>query len=554
MPEPDGGQRHLSSSPELLFSNLDLFNPCTCSWHHTSFTVAGGRIQDVGASYGLQEHDLHGARVIPGLIDAHVHIESSLLCPTEFGRLVLSHGITTVIADPHEIANVLGIPGILYMLDEGTNTPLDIFFMLPSCVPASPEDIGGAVLSAEDLAPLLHYETVLGLGEVMDVGAVLAGDIEMAKKLRLSRIIDGHAPHLLGKDLDRYLEAGIDSDHESTGKKEGQEKLEKGMFIMIREGSTEKNLQDLIALATPCTLPRLSFATDDRHADTLNHDGSIDDCIRKALREGVEIEMALRMATLSPCDRFMLRDRGIIAPGKIADFCILDRNVPFRVERTFKRGREVTRLSYQKPTIVRHIFHATVPEEKDLHLAGKGEARVIELQRGQILTREEVISVEGDQVPDPERDILMLVVCSRYRPGHYGIGLVHGFGLQEGAFASSVAHDAHNVVAVGADVHSLRKAIDAIVTHQGGMVAISLEELHILTLPCAGLMASAPYEQVVQDLHLLEEKLHGMGAIEQAFMYLSFLTLTVVPELRLTERGLYDVTASRRVPLFMSEQ
>jgi adenine deaminase len=536
--------------PDLLFFNLELYNPCTVSWERTAFSVNKGRINHLGGRPGSRGVDLRGSRVIPGLIDAHVHVESSLLCPVEFGRLVLSHGVTTVVADPHEIANVLGVEGIRYMMAEEKKTPLDIFFMLPSCVPASADDLGGARISAEDLAPLLRRNKALGLGEVMDVGAVLSGDAEMRKKLRLTRLIDGHAPGLRGRDLDRYLGAGIQSDHECTELGEAREKLEKGMFIMIREGSTEKNLHELIPLASPFTLPRLSFATDDRHADTLAREGSVDDCIRQAVSEGVEIETALRMATLSPCERFGLLDRGMITPGKIADFCVLEKDDRFRIARTFKRGREVTRLSYQEPVVVRHPFQSRIPDEAALRFKGKGTARVIRLQRGQILTRADRVSVEGDRLPDPEQDLLTLLVCSRYRPGRYGVGLVRGFGLQEGALASSVAHDAHNVVAVGADHPSLLKAAEAVISRNGGMAVVSREDIDILPLECAGLMSSAPFEHVVENLGRLEDRVRQMGGIEQAFMYLSFLTLTVIPELRLTEQGLFDVTSRRKVPLF----
>ncbi|MDD1677595.1 MAG: adenine deaminase [Methanomicrobiales archaeon] len=554
MPDPAPAQQNPDSSPKLYFSNCELFNPCTCSWDRTSFTVCEGRIRTLGETRGFHEDEenLRGARVIPGLIDAHVHVESSLLCPTEFGRLVLLHGVTTVVADPHEIANVLGVSGIRYMLDEEKNTPLDIFFMLPSCVPASSEDLGGAIIGADDLALLLPHERVLGLGEVMDIEAVLDGDPGMMKKLRLTRLVDGHAPQLRGEALDLYLGAGIDSDHECTDQNEAREKLEKGMFIMIREGSTARNLQELIPLATACSLPRLSFATDDRHASTLARDGSIDDCVRRALQEGIELEVALRMATLSPCDRFMLRDRGILAPGKIADFCVLAKDNAFQVVRTYKEGLEVTRLPFQEPNVVRHTFHTVVPTEKELELVPTGKARVIEIQKGQILTREKIMDVEGGLLPDPVRDILTLLVCSRYRPGANGVGMVHGFGLREGALASSVAHDAHNVVAVGADTHSLQKAVRAVSSHNGGMAVVSAEETWFLPLECAGLMSSSPYEQVCRKLDLLEEQAHRMGAFDRAFMYLSFLTLTVVPELRLTERGLYNAVTQRRVPLFIS--
>ncbi|MDD1673730.1 MAG: adenine deaminase [Methanomicrobiales archaeon] len=536
--------------PDLLFSNLELYNPFTCSWEQTSFSVNEGKIQNIGGYQGKREFDLLGARVVPGLIDAHVHIESSLLTPTEFGRMVLSHGTTTVIADPHEIANVLGSEGILYMLEEGKNTPLDIYVMLPSCVPASPDDVGGAALSAQDLSNFLCQEKVLGLGEVMDVAAVISNNPDMQEKLDLTTLIDGHAPFLGGAVLDAYIRSGIESDHECTNLEEAREKMRKGMFIMIREGSTEQNLRTLIPLVRPCSLSRCCFATDDRHAGMLAREGHIDDCIRKAMDEGTELETALRLATLSPCERFGIRDRGALAPGRQADFCILTNDEIFHVKKTFKKGKNINRLRYQEPAIIRHTFHATLPTEADLAIRRNGIARVIRLEKGQIITRNEEIAVEGERIPDPEMDLLKVMVCSRYRPGSFALGIVRGFGFQEGAIASSVAHDSHNVVAAGADDHSLRKAAGIVISRNGGMVVVSHHGISSLPLDCAGLMSSQPYPKVVRALQHLDDQTNRMGAIEQPFMYLSFLTLTVVPALRLTERGLYDVYEQTRVPLF----
>ena len=544
---------HRDPSPDTLFSNLNLFNPFTCSWEDTSFSVRAGNVQNVGGyARGKKECDLHGARVIPGLIDAHVHIESSLLVPTEFARLVLRHGTTTVVADPHEIANVLGMAGITYMREEAENTPLDILFMMPSCVPASSEDVGGAIITAADLAPLLQGdERILGLGEVMDVPAVLSRNPELMRKLRLTTLIDGHAPLLRGERLDDYLAAGIDSDHECTDSEEALEKLQKGMFLMLREGSNEKNLRDLLPAVTPCTLSRVSFATDDRHADILVKDGHIDDCVRIAASEGVELEIALRIATLSPCDRFHLRDRGALAPGRLADFCILADDQPFQVIRTFKKGIEVTHVPFCKSEVVRHTFAGNLPPGTDLRITGKGKARVIVLVKGQILTRSEVVPIDGDRMPDVGRDILKLLVCSRYRPGKFALGLVKGFGLREGALASSVAHDSHNVIAVGVDDRSLRRAAQVIISRNGGLAVITKGEECVLPLECAGLMSAEPYETVADALHQIEDRTRLLGCVEHPFMYLSFLALSVVPELRLTENGLYEPGSASRVPLFL---
>ncbi len=537
--------------PAILYTGLELFNPFFCSWESTSFSVVNGRIDSVGADSAPISIDLHGARVVPGLIDAHVHIESSLLTPQEYGRAVLSHGVTTIIADPHEIANVLGMEGIQYMLDQAEDTPLDIFFMLPSSVPASPQDLGGARIETEDLRTLQDHPKVLGLGEVMDIKAVLSGDPILQQKLSLMTLVDGHAPLLRGYDLDRYIAAGIQSDHECTDAREAQEKVQKGMYVMIREGSTERNLLDLIRSVTSCSISRWSFATDDRHADLLTQMGSIDDCIRKAVEGGLELELALRMATLSPCDRFCLWDRGAIAPGRIADFCILDTGATFRVKKTFKQGREMTDLPYQTPTVRVHPFQAQLPDPRELRIEEQGMARVIGVQEGQILTDTLCREVEGHLLPDLERDLLKVVVCSRYREGRYSIGLVHGMGLTEGAIASSVAHDSHNLVAVGVEDTAILTALSEVTQTNGGLTLVGEDTILSLPLVCAGLMSADSYPAVARRLNALEERAGALGAIPHPFMVLSFLTLTVIPSLRITERGLYDVSAGTLVPLFV---
>jgi len=327
---------------DIVFKNCDLFNPFDCTWERTGFAVARGIIIGTGPCSGRRTIDLRGRKVVPGLIDAHAHIESSLLCPGEYARLVSGHGTTTVIADPHEIANVCGIAGIEYMCKATEGLPVDIFFMLPSCVPASRADMGGARLTAKDLQGLVGKPRVIGLGEVMDVPGVLGGDPEIWKKLPLCSIIDGHAPGLSGRDLNAYLIAGPDSDHECTTPGEALEKLRAGMHIFIREGSTERNLHALVPIVKPYNVSRCSFATDDRHADTLVTDGHIDDCVRKSIECGLEPVLALRMATLSAAERFGLTDRGALVPGRIADFCVLESDAEFRVHHTWKCGVRVT--------------------------------------------------------------------------------------------------------------------------------------------------------------------------------------------------------------------
>jgi adenine deaminase len=535
---------------DLVYSNLSLFNPFTGEWEDTSLAVQNGLVVGTGEYRGRITHDFKGAKVIPGLIDSHVHIESSLLTPTEYGRLVLQHGTTTVIADPHEIANVAGVEGLEYMLTQGRRTPLDIFYMLPSCVPATSLDMGGARLSAADLEPFTKRENVIGLAEMMNVPGVLSGDASVWDKLALLPVIDGHAPLLGGKELNAYIFAGIRSDHESTLLKEAQEKLRKGMHIMIREGSTEQNLQDLIPLVNPFAVSRFSFATDDRHADMLAAEGHIDDCIRKAIEHGLDPELAIRMATLSAAEQFGLRDRGAFAPGMVADFCIVDLKHGFDVIRTFKRGAPVTDPGYAPQEIIQKELFCAPLTRHDLRISRSGEARVIGLVENQILTEDIRLNIDASSIPDLDSDILKAVVCDRYRGSGCGVGLVHGFQLKEGAIASSVSHDSHNIVATGADDDDIIRAVKEVIKQKGGIAAVNHDAATVLPLECGGLMSVLPYEEVVDRLHKLELQVNLMGGIRNPFMYLSFLALTVIPHLRLTERGVFDVSEFTDVPLF----
>jgi adenine deaminase len=537
---------------DTVFSGCTLFDPFGCTWVETSFAVTDGVVVGTGDYRGIETRELRGARVVPGLIDAHVHIESSLLVPSEFARAVLPHGTTTVIADPHEIANVAGARGIEYLLGEASRSPLDFFFMLPSCVPSTPGDPGGAVLSASDLRPFLGRKGILGLGEMMNVPGVLSGDDEVKRKLSLCRIRDGHAPGLSGKPLNAYILSGLESDHECISLAEAREKLAKGMFIMLREGSTEKNLGDLLPLVTPCTAYRCSFATDDRHADILAGPGHIDDCIRRAADLGLDPDLALRMATLSPCDRFGLTDRGAISPGRIADFCILEGGREFRVRRTCRRGEPVGEIPSARQEPLRTPFLCTVPDPRSLRIVGTGEARIIGLVPGQIATRHLTCRVRGEEIPDTGRDILKLVACDRYGRGGVGLGLVHGLGLASGAIASSVSHDAHNILAAGASDGEILRAIREVAARDGGMAAVSGEKVTVLPLECAGLMSAEPYEKVVARLAELDREVASLGGIPHIFMHLSFLALPVIPELRITPQGLFDAVAFRHVDLFVT--
>lgn len=543
-------------SADIVFKNAEVFSPFTCEWQEEDIAVRHGVVIGTGPGYrGKREVDLKNSPVVPGFIDAHVHIESSLLTPHEYARLVMLHGTTTVIADPHEIANVCGRSGIEYMLQANQEIPLDLLVMLPSCVPATPLDESAMILDADILKEFIGREGVIGLGEMMNVPGIINGDSEITQKLSLFHIRDGHAPFVTGIDLDQYIASGLQSDHETIVLDEGKEKLRKGMFLFIREGSTERNLKTLIPLVTPCTAPRCSFCTDDRHTDMLMNDGHIDDCIRKAIYEGCEPELAFRMATLSPAERFGLSDRGAISPGRIADFCVLEDIRKCRVKATYKRGVlvVVTKPHTSPPVSHSRPIRATVPSSGDIRISGTGIARVVRIQEGQIGTKAELLDVSGDTIPDLDRDILKLVVVSRYIPGRIGTGLVRGMGLKKGAIASSISHDSHNIIATGTSDDEIIAAISSVVRHNGAMVARDGKREVCLPLSIAGLMSELPYEEVSQALSELHEMTDACSAINDPFMYLSFLALTVIPEIRVTSQGVFDGLAFAHVPLFMDE-
>ncbi|HXX56025.1 MAG TPA: adenine deaminase [Methanoregula sp.] len=538
---------------DTVFRNAEVFNPFTCTWESGELAIKDGVVLGIGDYSGATVVDLDGGYLVPGLIDAHVHIESSLLTPKEYARLVAVHGTTTVIADPHEIANVAGGEGIRFMLGERDGACTDIRYMLPSCVPATPADIGGASLDAGALAGFGGCDGVLGLGEMMNVPGVLAADGEIGRKLELAAIRDGHAPHLSGRDLNAYILAGLQSDHECTTLAEAEEKLRRGMYLYIREGSTEQNIAGLVDAVTPETVARCCFATDDRHADALVNEGHIDHCIRRAIECGLEPELAIRMATLSPAERFGLSDRGALSPGRRADFCLIDDPEEFVVRKVFRAGTEVTGTQYSPKSSLGpgSRFGGRPPAPGGIAITGSGEARVIGLVPGQIVTNSLRYGIDSGNIPDFGRDILKLVVCSRYRPGACGVGLVHGFGFRNGAIASSISHDAHNVIGAGTNDADILAAIGEVFRHQGAMAAVAGETRVVLPLDCGGLMSSLPYQEVVRHLGLLSRATsEQMGGIGDPFMYLSFLALTVVPSLRITDRGVFDAETFRDVPLF----
>jgi len=537
---------------DIVYRNAEIFDAFSCSWEHNDLAVKSGIIVGIGQSYrGISERDLCGAHLVPGLIDAHVHIESSLLVPYEYARLVASRGTTTVIADPHEIANVAGVAGIEYMLAARTGAPVDILYMLPSCVPATPLDIGGARLDAGLLSRFVGRAGVIGLGEMMNVPGVLGGDKEVLEKLSLSGIRDGHAPLLTGMDLNAYIMAGPDSDHECVTQNEAEEKLRRGMYIFVRDGSTEKNIEAIVPVITPYNVCRCSFCNDDCHADLLFREGHIDRCIRKAVECGLEPELAIRMATLSAAERFGLSDRGALSPGRRADFCIIDSPRTFRVKETFFLGSPVSAYT-DAPSVssLSSSIRCTTPSPEQIRLSGHSLARVIGLVSGQIVTASLTYDLGTSAIPDTIRDLLKVVVCNRYGRGLVGTGIVHGFEFKRGAIAASVSHDAHNIVATGTSDTAILAAIETVIRAGGGMAAVNGHEVTVLPLDCAGLMSSLPASEVTAKLDALGKATTEMGGITDPFMYLSFLAITVIPALRITDRGLFDGVAFRDVPVF----
>ena len=528
-----------------IFDNALLFDPAIGEWLPAAFSVEDGRVTIVGkpgALKGDNVTDLSGARVVPGLIDAHVHIESSLLTPREFGRLSLKNGVTTVIADPHEIANVSGCAGIDFMLEDAKSSPADIFFMIPSCVPATPLDKGGAVVSSKDIASYKGNPSVIGLGEMMNVPGVLSGDPEVLAKLAVFDHNDGHAPGLSGEALCRYISRHIKTDHECISAAEGNEKLSLGMYVLLREGDAAKNVAALSSIVNERTAARCCFCTDDRHVDSRVREGSIDHCIRIAVRSGMSLEHALRLATLSAADCFGLADRGMIAPGRVADFCILQDGAEFFVSAVYKNGVRTSSLpnSGRSSDCICPPFSCRLPTKKELVLP-TGRLRVIGLVPGEIIT--EVLDSET------ARDLHKVVSVDRYRSEGFGVGLVKGLSFVKGAIASSVSHDAHNIIAAGVTDEEIILAVTAVKDSGGGMAVVCDGITTVLPLPCGGLMTHLSYEEVARQMDGLTERLTLTGAAPSAFMNLSFLSLTVIPHLRITPRGLFDGDIFKDVPI-----
>lgn len=552
---------------DLLLRGARLVNVLSGEVHPAEVAIAGGRIAGLGEGYEAREVvDLDGRFVAPGLLDAHVHIESSLVTPSEFARAVVPRGVTTVVTDPHEIGNVLGLPGIRFMLEDSEEAPLDVLVNAPSCVPATHLETSGARLEAADLATLLGHPRVLGLAEVMNFPGVVAGQEDVLAKLAAfhGRPVDGHCPGLSGRALSAYAAAGIGNDHESVRADEAREKLRAGLAVFIREATNARNLRALLPLVTPANERRLCFCTDDRQPADLLEEGTIDHMIRVAIAEGIDPVAAIRMGTLNAAEHYGLRDRGAVAPGRRADlFVFSDLGAP-QAELVFRGGLLVARdgrmlagtsrpaASPLPPTV--HLD----PGRLDFSIPARGgSVRVIGAVPDQLVTESLVLEARvagGMAVADPERDLLKMAVVERHHgTGRTGLGFVRGIGLTRGAIAGTVAHDHHNLVVIGADDSSMRAAARAVVEANGGLaVAAGETVLALLPLPIAGLMSDRPIEEVRDTMKTLLAAAHGLGAtLRDPFMAMSFLALEVIPSLKLTDRGLVDVERFELVPLFL---
>ncbi len=553
---------------DLVLKNARIVNVFSAEVYKGNIAIWNGRIVGVGDYEGKAEIDLKNAFVLPGLIDGHMHIESTMVTVQEFARSVVPRGTTSVVADPHEIANVHGLEGIHYMLNSSKYSPVNIYMMLPSCVPATEFETSGAVLRGFDLYPLLREKWVLGLGEVMNFPGVLMGDEGLLDKITMTqdrKRIDGHAPGLTGKDLNAYAATGVNSDHESTTTKELIEKLRLGMYAMIREGSVTKNLKDLLPAVTCENSYRCMFVTDDRHPKDLMEQGHIDHMVKTAIKEGIAPVTAIRMATINTAQYFGIRDLGAIAPGYIADLVVVDSLKRFNIRKVFKNGKLVAedgKMVVPKPKISPPQLRSSInikwlaPEDFDIPANGR-KIRVINLVPDQIVTRasvEKARIVDGKLVADVEHDLLKIAVVERHHASdNIGLGIVKGFGLRKGAIASSVAHDSHNVVVVGTSNEDMMAAVVEISKMRGGLAVVADGELKAgLPLPVAGLMSEGPLQEVVMGLRQVIRAARRLGSpLEDPFMAMSFLALPVIPELKLTDLGLFDVDKFEFTNLFV---
>lgn len=537
---------------DLVLKNAKYLNVFSNEFLCGDIAVANGLIAGVGKYDGKTEIDVSGKLVLPGFIDAHIHLESSMVTPAEFAKAVVAHGTTTVITDPHEITNVMGIDGVEYMIQASQNLPIDVHFMMPSCVPATEIDESGAELDCKDIDLYLDNKKVLGLAEMMNYVGVINGDKNVLSKIVTSQAhhkkIDGHAPELSGNDLNAYIAAGVYSDHECSTFENALEKLRKGQFIMIREGTAAHNLKALMPLLTQQYYSRCMFATDDKHPSDLLHGGHIDYIVKQALKNGADPIVALKTATHHAARYFLLNNKGAIASGYLADIVVVDNLEDFNVETVFKRGKLVFDgevKDFSAPTVDEKLaekcfdtFHLDSVTPSSFKVDGK--LGLIGLVGGELLTRN---LGTADKI-DVENDILKIACIERHKgTNHIGVGYVKGYSLKSGAVATSVAHDSHNIITVGCNDDDIAVAVNAIKDSKGGIAVVENGKIKaLLELPIAGLMSDEPLTTVNEKLENAKLSAYELGADKSIdpFMTLSFLSLPVIPSLRITTKGVFD--------------
>lgn len=537
---------------DLVLKNAKYLNVFSNEFLCGDIAVANGLIAGVGKYDGKTEIDVSGKLVLPGFIDAHIHLESSMVTPAEFAKAVVAHGTTTVITDPHEITNVMGIDGVEYMIQASQNLPIDVHFMMPSCVPATEIDESGAELDCKDIDLYLDNKKVLGLAEMMNYVGVINGDKNVLSKIVTSQAhhkkIDGHAPELSGNDLNAYIAAGVYSDHECSTFENALEKLRKGQFIMIREGTAAHNLKALMPLLTQQYYSRCMFATDDKHPSDLLYGGHIDYIVKQALKNGADPIVVLKTATHHAARYFLLNNKGAIASGYLADIVVVDNLEDFNVETVFKRGKLVFDgevKDFSAPTVDEKLaekcfdtFHLDSVTPSSFKVDGK--LGLIGLVGGELLTRN---LGTADKI-DVENDILKIACIERHKgTNHIGVGYVKGYSLKSGAVATSVAHDSHNIITVGCNDDDIAVAVNAIKDSKGGIAVVENGKIKaLLELPIAGLMSDEPLTTVNEKLENAKSSAYELGADKSIdpFMTLSFLSLPVIPSLRITTKGVFD--------------
>ncbi|MBD8068008.1 adenine deaminase [Bacillus sp. PS06] len=557
---------------DVVIKNGRIIDVFTSDIIQADVAITNGVIVGIGDYDGKEIIDAKNHYICPSFIDSHVHIESSMVSPQEFAKVVLPHGVTTIIADPHEIANVSGIKGIQYMLDSSDQLPLNVFMMLPSCVPATPYENAGAILNASDLSPLYDHPRVLGLGEVMDYPSVASASEDMLYKIHdahsKGKKIDGHAAGLGSDAINIYTAVGIKTDHESVTAQEAVDRIRRGMYLIIRQGSVAKDLPNLIGVVTNRNSRRCLFGTDDKHIDDLIHEGSIDHHVRLAIQYGVDPIIAIQMASLNAAECYGLTEKGAIAPGYDADFLIIKDLQRMEIDQVYSRGKLVAKegryLVNHKTTLADipsslinsvHI-HDINKSDLSINITTKQKANIIEIIPNSLVTNhliEEVTSNQGQFVPSIEKDQLKLVVIERHSTkNNIGLGIVKGLRIKKGAIATTIAHDSHNLIAAGTNDEDLIFASEEMIKMGGGLLVVENQQvLASLPLTISGLLSEHRFEIVNEQLNVINHALNEIGASAEfhPFLTLSFLALPVIPKLKMTDLGLFDVTKFKHIEL-----